>query len=670
MNDLDQTVTLGGAVLRLTSTADHRFRLRVDGVAGPDWSASFGEQATLESSTADAAGIEFVYRPYPGVGIGRHGELAVTVRVGLGTAAGRARDRHIALRLSAPVDYPLGDFAGPTITPSPDGSRRSDWRYLVPDGDGLWMRADGTGFGSRDRLILHDHRISLPMTAMVDAGGAGVMVVAVGGNDHAIDYIAGVDESQLSGMRLVNFSSLGTWHHDREWTVTVVPTGGAIALAEELGLHLREQGLELMTQSEKMRRRGVPAELQRSVGGTLLWCHFDTLTSTLVRDVVDSGIESIMFMGRPADQAAADAVAVSGFAGGPYFQTYDVFPPGSVDELGWRGVYPPEGATTGWPADLIHNMAGWLNSGWRYLPFAEGDDFWQTEEYLDAAGALGTRSRAVHNYTTVQTYRRCPSRHRHVVEEQGIPMLESLGASAVFYDIATAMYGLECYSPDHPVHRIEDIEYRKDILELLAAPGRLVHSEAGKWWAIDHVNTFEGLFSYDWEFNIGSIQLEDYPVNPTRRAFEFDLEHRVPFFGMVARHAVARTMWWGTGQDRHAETWASNDAITALFGANPIYVVDPDHPLAPGSARWDRFVDSSLAFDALGEIARDERVAGYETAGADVAITTFEGGSSVEANVGTTRTDGLDPGEFLVRDGSGNTVARVNPAAQVHPSAG
>lgn len=656
----DLTVTLGDTTLRLTCSASGRFRTRTDGPSGPAYSCSFGPEALLQSAEALDDGILITYRPHPGATLPGHGELVVHARMTLGSPGSPGGE--IIIGLSAPDDFPLEELTGPLVVPEPDGSRRDEWQYLLPDGEGLWTNADGTGPGARARLVFHQHRISLPMTALVDSAGAAVMVTGVGGNDHAVDLVVGATPDTLSGMRLVNFSSLGTWHHAREWIVTTVPRGGAEALSRIVADQLRDSGLELASQSEKMTARGVPTRLHRSVGGTLLWCHFDTLTAGIVEDLQQAGLSSVMVMGRPADEEAAEALRASRYAGGPYFQTYDVFPPGSVEELGWRGVYPPEGAMTGWPEDLIHGMEGWLNDGWRYLPFAPGDRFWDTERYLDAEGRVAQRSRALHTYTTVQTFRRCPSRHKHVVEEKGLPVLAELQATAVFYDIATAMYALECYAPDHPVHRIEDIRYRLEILELLGEGGRLVHSEAGKWWAIDTVNTFEGLFSYDWEFNIGSIQLEDYPLDRGRRAFELNLEHRVPFFGMVARHAVARTAWWGTGQDRHAQTWASHNALTALFGANPLYVVDPDHPLRPGTPRWQPFVESSRSFDVLNDVARDACIVSYETDGPDVGRTVFATGASVEANVGDHPHGGLEAGEYVVRDGTGKTVAHVLPA--------
>lgn len=654
------TVRLGAASLELTTTPEHGFRLTARGLEGPDWIAAPESGARLLHCEEVRDELEFVYAPYPGVEVGSHGVLEITVRARLerrGTQAGPAT---VGFTLSATEDYPLADV--PFLTIRPLGApARDDWRYLVPDGEGLWLDADGHGLGWRPRVAFNNHRVTLPMTALVHAGGAALMVSEVEGHDHAVELVPGATPQDPSSLRLVNLPSLGTWRYTRHWCVTSV-AGGALALADELSRQLREGGYPLHTQSAKLAARGVPEALHRSVGGTVLWCHFDLLSASLVRNLADAGLRSIMLMGRPVDSAAGTALADHGYASGPYFQSYDVYPPGSLEVRGWRNVYPPEGATDGWTDDLIRDLAGWLDPAWPYLPNVVGDDFWVSEPYLTGSGSVAERSRAVHRYAPVQSYRRCPACHRRIVVEHGVPMLDRIGATAVFYDIATAMHGLECYYPDHVVDRRDDVRHRRDAIELIGSSGRIVHSETGKWWAIDQLNAFEGMFSYDADPNIATIQVSDYPYDPGRAPGEFDLEHRVPFFGMVARHAISRTMWWGTGQDRHEETRDAKDAITALYGANPIYIIDPSHPLEPGNGRWDRFVATTGAFDALREAALDCRVAGYETDGPALARTVFENGTSVEANVGRTAAGGLGPGQFVVRTDAGRIVANVDPS--------
>jgi hypothetical protein len=126
---------------------------------------------------------------------------------------------------------------------------------------------------------------------------------------------------------------------------------------------------------------------------------------------------------------------------------------------------------------------------------------------------------------------------------------------------------------------------------------------------------------------------------------------------MVMGFTVASTFWWGRGQDRHAETRRAKDAFAALAGANPIFVVDPVHPLTPGSLRWDAFVQTAKSFDALRSQIFGVPIDYFETFGSHLAKTTFENGVTIEANVGPEASDELSAGEYRVRTPSGEIVA-------------
>jgi hypothetical protein len=640
---------------RLTGHVGGRPHLVVEGPDRLGWELEFDAAARLTDARGTNHALHFEIQPYPASSTGDHGALTLSIELELDA------DARATLRVDAPADYPLSELTSGVLRPL--RTWPAAWDFIVPDGEGLRLRGDGTGPGWRPRLTFNDIRITLPASALIGAAGEAVVMTAVDGHDQAVDLLPR-EPGTNPGLGLVCLASLGTWRYSREWRIAVRPSGAVSAIAEEVSSELTRGGITLHPQSEKLAARQSPTRVRESILGTTVWCHFDTLTDRFITDLRAADLRAVRVMGRPADPAARTALAVSPYASGPYFQTYDVFPPGSVTELGWRGTYPPEGASDGWSDDLIRDMAGWLDPAWMYLPFPSGATFWSDEAYLEPDGTVGMRRRYRHDLTQVRSYRRCPSRHRHVIEEHGLPMLDAVGASAIFFDIATAMWGLECYSPEHTCTRSEDVAYRREALELLAATGRPLFSEAGKWWAIDLVNGFEGLFSYDQEMHEDCMQLTDYPEDRTRRAYEFDLEHRVPLFGMVARHAVTRTMWWGTGQDRHEATWASKDAIAALFGANPIFVVDPDHPLGPGTARWARFTRTATAFDTLADLTRDARVVSYESSGPSVGHTTFEGGTTVEANVCFAADAGLAAGEVVIRDPGGRTVATLNPHSE------
>lgn len=90
----------------------------------------------------------------------------------------------------------------------------------------------------------------------------------------------------------------------------------------------------------------------------------------------------------------------------------------------------------------------------------------------------------------------------------------------------------------------------------------------------------------------------DYPFCRECYASAFNLDLRVLFVGMLARHDLARTPLVGARQsDHHAEAWGAKEALCALFGANRIFVVDRLRPLAAGSTRWRHVAGTMRGFD-------------------------------------------------------------------------
>ncbi len=611
-----------------------------------------GPARLLHHETGDDA-LRVTYGPYPDAVVGVHGRLEVTLTLQVSPGSSKG-ETTVDLTMDAPLDFPFDELAGPILAPLRGDTTR--WNFLVADGEGLRLRGDGSGPGARSRVAFHDLRYTLPMAALEHDAGPTLVVTAADGQDHAVELHAGTDE-EPPALGLVCLPALGGWAYPRSWRISVTGDGGLTAVAGRVAADLKRAGYPLMGQADKLAARGVPESQWSAVGGSVLWAHFDTLTATLVRNLTEAGVQSLTVMGRPADNDAAAALATAGYASGPYQQTFDVFPPGMATELEWRGTYPPEGATDGWPAALIRDMQGWLDPAWLHLPFPPGERFWHFEERLERDGQVRPRSRALHQQLPKRSYRRCPTQQHDVLERYVLPVLNRMSSTAVLLDIAGAMWGLQCYSPDHPCDRRDDEAARRDILATLAETSRVVHTEGGKWWAIDQVNAFEGLFSYDQENAPANRQLLDYPEDTTRRAYEFDLHHRVPLFGLVARHAVSRTMWWGCGNDRHPGTAASKDALTALFGANPMMVVDQEHPPVPGLPRWDSAVARMRAFDALRDVSFDSSISSYHAEDGQLGRTEFATGASVEANTGFVPAGGLAPGEFVVRDAHGNALS-------------
>jgi hypothetical protein len=659
MDDL-QTIDGPNARLSLVEVADAGLTLRLRGLKGqPGWTMPIGEAHHVSGVRRLADGFVLDIDVFPDAAVAGHGRFAVSL---IARLAGDSSFPEACLCdieiVAADAAFPLEDLAFPGRLNVDGSNDRSDWQYLLPYGEGILVDADGTAPHAMKQVSFHDYKITMPLVAALSGNGAGVMAITQQGHDHGIR--PGYD-GDIS-LQLVQLACLGTWRYDRSWRMVTIGEGGVNTLAKIARSELKRSGLALRSLRDKV--AALPSGMCGAPGGTHLWCHMDTLTTQLVSDLAATGIRALMVMGRPADSTAMTTVREAGFASGPYFQTYDVFPPGSVRELEWRNTYPPEGASHGFPHQLRRNRDGFFDYAWVHLPMAHSEHHWAFTDALGSDGRVVRRTHAIHEQYPVQSYRRCQLFHREVIAEYGLPMLDKLGSTAVFYDICTTMFGLECADPRHPCERRQDVDLRKKALTDFIDTQRIVMSEDGKWWAVDLAHGFEGGLNYDGMESLDNITLTDYEFNSNNWNTEFNLEHRIPFFSMIMGHTVASTFWWGRGQDRHSETRRAKDAFAALLGGNPIFVVDPAHPLHSGTARWQDFVDTAKAFDVLRNHTLGVPIDRFDVHGKHHGTTRFENGVVVDANVGPFPADGLDAGEYRVYSPSGDPVAGNGPAAR------
>ena len=660
-----ESIEYKGARLILDTVPESGATLRLhilDGVS-PGWSLPIGTAHRVKATRSLADAIEIDIELFPDAKVEGHGTLAMTLRATLSTdtAFDGAWFCDLALH-AADAEFPMEDLAFPQALVVEPGSGQNSWRYLLPYGEGILVDTTGTAPHSSVQVNFHDYKITMPLMAAIDGDGAAVMAISSQGHDHGARPTYDVSGVAAAGFQLVQLASLGTWRYDREWRIVTIRDGGVNALAKIARAEMRRAGFELRPLDAKI--AALPEKVHHAVGGTHLWCHMDTLSTKMVDNLAVSGIQSLLMMGRPTDDTAMPTLHAAGFASGPYFQTYDVFPPGLVKPLEWRNTYPPEGASHGFPQQLRRDRNGFYDYGWVHLPMmASGGHHWAFSEALGSNGTVIRRTHAIHDQYPVQSYRRCQVFHREVIGQHGLPMLDRLGASAVFYDICTTMVGLECADPNHPCDRRHDAELRQAALSMILDTNRIVLSEDGKWWAVDLAHAFEGGLNYDGMETLDNITLTDYEFDQRNWQTEFSLEHRVPFFSMVMGFTVASTFWWGRGQDRHAETRRAKDAFAALVGGNPIFVVDPVHPLMPGTERWEEFVATAKSFDLLRGQILGVPIDRYELHGAHHATMRFENGVTVTANVGPDPIGDLDAGEYRVHAPSGDLITGNGPAS-------
>lgn len=618
--------------------ARHALQILTTKASDPAWNWEITGEVLEGSVVTRGTVIELRTRPFPAAAVPGHGSLEVALRLGLD---GDTRPG-LTVELDAPAGFPFESLALPgPLSPG----IASGWHLLVPLAEGH-VRPVERGFG--DTTSFGANGITLPMVALMRGRRAergGLVVLSPQGLDHAVE-VRRDEESSAPTVNLVQLAALGRWGYRRVWRLVWVAASGLMALAEAVRQELRAAGLRLAPLPLKLAEAGLPVDLAGSVGGTHLWWHGEDIPPELPGRLRGEGANSVVLLGLGKGAAAArDA----GYVCGPYYQSTDALPPGFGDPLEWRRTYPPEDVTCGWPDQLLRDRGGRAERNWLHVP-ADGRAYWGEEEYLTESGETSCRHVALETYTSTQGYLRCPRFHLERVRQFALPMLEAGGFTGMYYDVLTAHHAAECYAAEHPCDRRGDTAARIGAMTAIAGSGRFVSSELGRWWALDVAHAFEGALSYG-EHDPNQALLADYPFRPQWYDTVFNLDLRVPFFGMVARQSVARTFWWGHGQDRHPEVRGTRDALCALFAGNPIFVSDPLHPLDQGSTRWKAFVESVRRFDVLRERAFGASIVGYEQTSRHVALTELEEGTVIRANLGPSAAEGLAPGSYEILAG-------------------
>lgn len=660
----DVRVAAPGVAVTLTrSTTATRLTVEYGARAAPTLTCDLAGLVPAASVGARGRTLTFGLRPFPRAGVPGHGTLELVVVLELDATAGG-----LTLSIDGPLGYPFERLIAPGRFRLP-GRSGAPWQFVVPAAEGLAVPAEpaawteATGSLPRD-VDLFGEWISLPLVALTrgpDAHGGSLIVLSPQGDDHTVRMLAD-DGGRGPGFELLQCAALGTLAYRRVWRLRWVADVGLVALAAAIRNELEAAGADLRTLPRKLADRGMSDASIDAVGGTHLWWHVDRIPAELPGQLRREGLRSVVVMGRLDPEVQRETEA-AGLIAGTYFMSSDLYPPGSVRTGEWRGLFPPEGATDGWPDQLARTREGWLQPNWVHTPAPRPIELWGAEPYLTEQGRPGWRQPAVADFHPTQGYYRCPHFHVPTVRRWG-RLGDHVAGSAVFCDVTTAAGAIECHAAAHPCDRRGDIAARREQLALLGAGGRFVSSECGKWWALGTTDAFEGMLKYERDLN--NRVLGDYPFRPEWWQTQFNLELRVPLFGLVARSAVVRTMWWGHGHDRHEQTWDAKDALCALFGANPIFVADPAHPLRPGTPRWARFVDTARAFDLLRRLTFGQGIASYEVRGRHVGVSRFDGGTEVRANVGPVDADGLPAGGFEILDPGGTRV--WPPAGGMRPS--
>jgi hypothetical protein len=113
--------------------------------------------------------------------------------------------------------------------------------------------------------------------------------------------------------------------------------------------------------------------------------------------------------------------------------------------------------------------------------------------------------------------------------KRNLPEVKRLFApNAYFVDQTTADNLQECFDPNHPLTKEEDMHYKQSICDYAKSIFGIFGSECGREWAIPHCDFFEGLSG------VSGRYYHSYNLNPDELGLKV-----IPLFEMVYRDCIA-----------------------------------------------------------------------------------------------------------------------------------
>jgi hypothetical protein len=262
--------------------------------------------------------------------------------------------------------------------------------------------------------------------------------------------------------------------------------------------------------------------------------------------------------------------------------------------------------------------------------------------------------------TTRQALEICAARHAHLARSNTPPFGTRL---ARFVDVELAIHQPECWSPEHPMDRSQDLRARLGALGYLHDTLRVVTgSEQARDVATAVVDYGEGPMSiastsnagYDWSTPVAPEDLMD--------SMSMDPALRVPLMPLSIQQGFSPTWYTGDGQSKVPARWDDKDLWNALYATMPL-VMPVDRKM------WDtlslRYLRTINAVGAILRRCQFQEMTQWENLSSDSRVqrTTFGNGWTVLVNFDASpRMDGgvSLPGKgYLAGDGTESVERRV-----------
>lgn len=451
-------------------------------------------------------------------------------------------------------------------------------------------------------------RLDMPWVGLTDLKtGRGYMVILETNDDGQIEFRKFAYQNvSVWAPQIWWHPSMGQFGYPRKIIYFFTDQGGYVALAKRYRAYAASQGL-IVPFSEKLKAN---PELRRLFGAPDVW---GGAGLGFAQEAHQAGIRRMILHGRfPPDQMRK--INQLGYLTSEYDNYTDILPVDSEDKIDRSHALIPQ--------SVVLQADGQRMKAW--LTFDKKTQF----------------------------MKRCPALWVRTAKKDIPKVLAEYPFLGRFIDVTTAESLYECYDPAHRLTRAEKRQCGQELLGYVRSHRLVVGGEHGIWWAVPHVDYFEGMMSGAYHFwpaghlkqpkskeeTFDSPWGHKYGNWATYATWDIGHRYRAPLWELVFHDCVVTTWYWGDSSDfllqAAPEITPKKDAFNILYGTIPLLWADQQ------KGAWHKnrevFLRTYRNTSILHEVIAGTEMLTHEfvTPDRDVQKTTFSDGAVVIVNFG------------------------------------
>lgn len=474
-----------------------------------------------------------------------------------------------------------------------------EYFFVIPYAEGMLLPTDEEF--PFNEFYLWGYKATMPFVGFTDLR-QGMMIISEDPWDTSVDFEK-PNQGSNHHLQIRMWPERGSFSQPRKLLVATIADDGYVTMAG-IYRNYRDSAERVQTLRDKAKNN---QNTEKLTGACDFWLLNELRDKDFIDRLMEAGISKAVFSFYESWYIYEHAKAPEliryaenlGFLTGRYDIDTDVWNPQDIP------VHLPHIRTDAYPEDVVMTSGGAMKKNFtRYLG-----------------------GKPVDGYTV------CSTAFWKYGKDRIDADLAENSYNTRFFDAIISIALTECYSPQHPMSRREDMQNRKTYLKTVRERyGLIMGTEDIRDYAVNLVDYNEGVLTLVAAENASYSWLE--PVeNPgsNYESYNMDAARRIPLFQLVYHDSLASTWYTGDSVSKVPAYWKKKDLFTVLYGAMPLIM--PKN-LQHWKEREEDFLSSIHLAGAFFECVGAEKMVSHKFVSSDrlVQKTVFSNGWEVVGN--------------------------------------